>query len=118
MKLATIIICELLSISLQAQTTVKIPQNEKKQPKLVVGIVIDQMRYDYLSKYYNKFSENGFKKLLSQGFNCKNTNFNYAPTYTGPGHAPIYTGTTPAFHGIVGNNWFVKENGINPSGFC
>ena len=110
MKFSAIILFTLLSFSLQAQT----PQNPKtanepSRPKLVVGIVIDQMRYDYISKYYNKFSENGFKKLIKQGFNCKNTNYNYSPTYTGPGHASIYTGTTPAFNGIVGNEWFVRN---------
>jgi predicted AlkP superfamily pyrophosphatase or phosphodiesterase len=112
MKLTTIILFSLLSISLDAQTITKpIPQQQNKQPKLIVGIVVDQMRYDYLSKYYNKFSENGFKKLLTKGFDCKNTNFNYAPTYTGPGHASIYTGTTPSFHGIIGNDWFVRDSG-------
>jgi len=112
MKLTTIIITGLFSLSLHAQTDVKvIPQKENTKPKLIVGIVIDQMRYDYLAKYYNKFSENGFKKLLTQGFNCKNTNYNYAPTYTGPGHASIYTGTTPSFHGIIGNDWFVIDSG-------
>ena len=112
MKFTTIILLGLLSFSLQAQTpAAQIPTKENKQPKLVVGIVVDQMRYDYLSKYYAKFSENGFKKLMIQGFNCKNTNFNYSPTYTAPGHASVYTGTTPAFHGIVGNEWFVRETG-------
>jgi len=112
MKIAAFIICGVLSLSLQAQTTTKqTPQKANKQPKLIVGIVVDQMRYDYLAKYYSKFSENGFKKLLNQGFNCKNTNYNYAPTYTGPGHASIYTGTTPAYNGIIGNNWYVRETG-------
>ena len=102
----------LLSFSLYAQTGNSVNSTkEPKQPKLIIGIVVDQMRYDYLSKYYNKFSENGFKKLMNQGFNCKNTNFNYSPTYTGPGHASIYTGTTPAYHGIIGNEWFVRETG-------
>lgn len=110
MKLAAIIICGLFSFPLQAQTIIKQePQKESMQPKLVVGIIVYQMRYDYLSKYFNKFSPDGFKKLLAQGFNCKNTNFNYAPTYTGPGHASIYTGTTPEFHGIIANNWFVRD---------
>ena len=112
MRIATLIISGLLSLTLQAQTPVKqIPQKTTSQPKLIVGIVIDQMRYDYLARYYSKFTENGFKKLLNQGFNCKNTNFNYAPTYTGPGHASIYTGTTPAYHGVVGNDWYVRETG-------
>jgi predicted AlkP superfamily pyrophosphatase or phosphodiesterase len=110
MRITLIIIFALLSSSLSAQTTAKqVSQKAMVQPKLIVGIVIDQMRYDYLAKYYNKFSENGFKKLLNQGFNCKNANYNYAPTYTGPGHASIYTGTTPAFHGIIANNWFVRD---------
>jgi len=110
MKFSTVIFFTLLSFTLHAQTT-EIPKtsNEPGRPKLVVGIVIDQMRFDYISKYYSKFSENGFKKLIKLGFNCKNTNYNYSPTYTGPGHASIYTGTTPAFHGIVGNDWFVRN---------
>ncbi|MBI3500871.1 MAG: alkaline phosphatase family protein [Bacteroidetes bacterium] len=79
------------------------------QPKLVVGIVVDQMRYDYLEKYWNKFGNDGFKKLVNEGFNCKNTNYNYVPTFTGPGHASIFTGATPSVHGIVSNQWFNRE---------
>ncbi len=82
-----------------------------QQPKLVVGIVVDQMRYDYLFRFWDKYSEKGFKKLLQQGFVCHNVQYNYMPTYTGPGHASIYTGTTPAFHGIIANNWFDKTSG-------
>jgi predicted AlkP superfamily pyrophosphatase or phosphodiesterase len=81
------------------------------QPKIVVGIVIDQMRFDYLYRFQNKYSETGFKRLLKEGYNCKNTNYNYVPTYTGPGHASIYTGTTPSVHGVISNNWFDKETG-------
>lgn len=77
-------------------------------PKLVVGIVIDQMRYDYLTRYYSKFSEGGFKRLVHEGFNCKNNHFNYITTKTGPGHASIFTGTTPKYHGVIGNDWFDK----------
>ncbi len=110
MKFASIILLVVLSISLYAQRPTSNPVTKiNKRPKLVVGIVVDQMRYDYISKYYAKFSENGFKKLMNQGFNCKNTNYNFAPTYTGPGHASIYSGTSPAFHGIIGNDWFVRE---------
>lgn len=79
------------------------------KPKLIVGIVVDQMRYDFLSRYYSKFGEGGFKRLINQGFIARNTHYNYVPTETAPGHASVYTGTTPAFHGIVGNDWF--ENG-------
>ncbi len=81
-----------------------------QRPKLVVGIVVDQMRYDYLYRYYNKFGNGGFKRLMNEGVSCVNTHYNYMPTYTGPGHASIYTGTTPAVHGIVGNNWWSKIN--------
>ncbi|MDO5972146.1 alkaline phosphatase family protein [Flavivirga aquimarina] len=85
----------------------------KSNPKLVVGIVVDQMRYDYLTRFYNKFGEGGFKRMMNEGFNCKNNHFNYIPTYTGPGHASIYTGTTPKYHGIIGNNWYDKETKSN-----
>lgn len=86
--------------------------SQQKQPKLVVGIVVDQMRYDYLTRFWDKFSENGFKKLVNNGFNCEQTHFNYMPTYTAPGHASIYTGTTPANHGIIANTWYDKTNKI------
>lgn len=77
-------------------------------PKLLVGIVVDQMRYDYLTRFWDQYGEGGFKRLVNDGFNCKNNHFNYAPTYTGPGHASVYTGTTPAIHGIIGNDWYDK----------
>jgi predicted AlkP superfamily pyrophosphatase or phosphodiesterase len=112
MKLRSVIFIFIFSFSLAAQAIMKpIPQQQNKQAKLIVGIVVDQMRYDYLEKYYNKFSENGFKKLITQGYDCRNTNYNYAPTYTGPGHASIYTGTTPSYHGIIANDWFVMSSG-------
>ena len=91
-----------ISQSLEAQN----PFNEN--PKLVVGIVVDQMRYDYLTRFWDKFEENGFKKLVNEGFIFRNNHFNYVPTYTGPGHASVFTGTTPANHGIISNSWFDK----------
>jgi len=81
-----------------------------KTPKLIVGIVIDQMCYEYLYRYQEKFGKSGFLKLMNAGTNCRNTEYNYVPTFTGPGHASIYTGTTPGNHGIVGNEWFDREN--------
>ncbi|QNH61952.1 alkaline phosphatase PafA [Hymenobacter sediminicola] len=81
------------------------------RPKLVVGIVVDQMRYDYLYRYWSKYGSGGFRRLLGEGFSYENAHYNYVPTYTGPGHASIYTGTTPSFHGIIGNNWFERETG-------
>lgn len=82
----------------------------KSVPKLVVGVVVDQMRYDFIYRYWNKYGDGGFKKLLGEGFFCRNTNYNYMPTFTGPGHASIYTGTTPSVHGIIANNWYSREN--------
>ena len=81
----------------------------KVSPKLVVGIVVDQMRYDYLTRFWDQYGNDGFKRLVNGGYNCKNNHFNYAPTSTGPGHSSIYTGTTPATHGIIGNNWYDKQ---------
>lgn len=81
-------------------------QSHPSRPALVVGIVVDQMRPDYIDRFWDKFGNTGFKRLVKEGFNCKNTQYNYAPTHTGPGHASIYTGTTPAHHGIAGNDWF------------
>ncbi len=92
-----------LAINLRAQTS-------NSAPKLVVGIIIDQMRYDYITRFWNDYSDDGFKRLIADGFNCENNHFNYAPTYTGPGHASVYTGTTPAVHGIIGNDWYDKES--------
>jgi predicted AlkP superfamily pyrophosphatase or phosphodiesterase len=82
---------------------------QKSPPKIVVGIVIDQMCYDYLYRYYAKFSDSGFKKIMQNGTNCRNTQYNYIPTFTGPGHASIYTGTTPDNHGIVANEWYDRK---------
>lgn len=81
----------------------------KDAPKLVVGIVVDQMCYDYLYRYYDKFTDDGFKRLMNGGTNCRNMNYNYVPTYTGPGHASIYTGTTPSNHGIIANDWYDRS---------
>ena len=81
---------------------------KEQKPTLVVGIVVDQMRFDYLTKYANRYSEHGFKKLLNQGFSLTNAHFNHLGTYTAVGHASVYTGTTPSDHGIIGNNWYDK----------
>lgn len=80
----------------------------KEKPKLVVGIVVDQMRYDYLTRFYNRYSEGGFKRLMNNGFKATNANFDYVPTYTAVGHTSVYTGTTPKSHGIISNNWYDK----------
>jgi len=78
------------------------------KPKLVIGIIVDQMRDEYLYRFYNDFGPNGFKRMMTQGFTYHNMHFNYMPTFTAPGHASVYTGTTPAFHGIMGNEYYNK----------
>ncbi len=84
------------------------------KPALVVGIVVDQMRYDYLFRFADKYSEGGFKRLMKDGFLCRNANFNYVPTHTAPGHATIFTGASPSVHGIIGNEWYdrISKKGI------
>ncbi|TRO65727.1 alkaline phosphatase PafA [Christiangramia sabulilitoris] len=79
-----------------------------EKPKLVVGIVVDQMRYDYLTRFWGQYGQNGFKRLVNNGFVFKNNHFNYVPTYTGPGHASVFTGATPENHGIISNSWYNK----------
>ncbi|NEV95023.1 alkaline phosphatase family protein [Psychroflexus sp. YR1-1] len=91
-------------------------QEQPGKTKLVVGVVVDQMRYDYLTKFENHYSEDGFKRLQREGFEMKNFHFDYVPTYTGPGHASVYTGTSPMNHGIVANNWYDKV--IKESVYC
>ena len=90
-------------------SSISIEKTSSKKPRLIVGIVVDQMRYDYLTRFESKFGTGGFKRMIREGFNCKNNHFNYAPTYTGPGHASVYTGTTPKYHGIISNNWYSRE---------
>ncbi|CAM1374465.1 alkaline phosphatase PafA [Tenacibaculum xiamenense] len=83
-------------------------QHYSENPKLVVGIVIDQMRYDYLTRFDKKYGSEGFKRLLNNGFSLENAHYNYIPTYTAVGHTSIFTGTTPSNHGIIGNHWYDK----------
>ena len=84
--------------------------------KLIVAVVVDQMRYDFLENLSQRFNDNGFNKLINDGFNCKNNFFNYVPTVTGPGHSSISTGATPMTHGIIGNNWYNRKK--NKSVYC
>jgi len=80
------------------------------RPKLIVGVVVDQMRWDFLYRYYDRYAANGgFKRMLNQGFACENTFIPFAPTVTACGHATLYTGSVPAIHGITGNAWWDKQ---------
>jgi predicted AlkP superfamily pyrophosphatase or phosphodiesterase len=78
---------------------------------MVVGIVVDQMRWDYLYRYADRWTAGGFKRLLREGFSCEQTFINYIPTYTAPGHACVWTGSIPAIHGIAGNDWIDRATG-------
>jgi predicted AlkP superfamily pyrophosphatase or phosphodiesterase len=80
-------------------------------PKLVVGIVVDQMRYDFIYRFWERYGKDGFKRLIHQGAFYRNAGFNHVPTFTGPGHAGIFTGATPSGHGIVGNDWYDRTLG-------
>jgi predicted AlkP superfamily pyrophosphatase or phosphodiesterase len=94
-----------------AQNTQNKATSSLARPKLVIGIVVDQMRYDYLFRYYNKYGNGGFKRLMDQGFNCRDHYYHYGNTSTGAGHASIYSGSSPAIHGIIGNSWFDRSGG-------
>ena len=86
------------------------------RPKLVVGLVVDQMRWDYLYRYSDLYGNGGFKRLLKEGFSSENNFIPYMPTYTAVGHSCIYTGSVPAITGIVGNNWYDKA--ANKNVYC
>lgn len=104
MKYLVLLLALSLSSLLQAQE-----KNKDVQPKLVVGIMVDQMRQEYLYRFHSKYGNGGFKRLMNDGFVLKNGHYNYAPTVTGPGHASVYTGAPPAIHGIIGNEWYDKD---------
>ncbi|KAA3440650.1 alkaline phosphatase PafA [Rufibacter hautae] len=112
-RLGTLLLVVFIGISPAMAQRNKSKVKGPEKPKLVIGIVVDQMRYDYLYRYWDKYSKDGFKRLMGEGFNFRNNHYNYVPTYTGPGHASIYTGTTPAMHGIVGNDWYNRATGRN-----
>ncbi len=103
-----IVACTSFFSSLQSQ--------QLQRPKLVVGIMIDQMRWDYLYRFYDRYSADGFKRMLNQGFSCENTFIPYTPTYTAVGHTSVYTGSVPAITGIIGNNWYRRD--LKRSWYC
>ncbi|UBM60269.1 alkaline phosphatase family protein [Marinilongibacter aquaticus] len=106
MKNLILLALSLITVGVYGQ---KKQQNTK--PKLVVGIIVDQMRYEYLNRFYDKFGEDGFKRMMGEGFNCRNQHYHYASTVTGPGHAHVYSGSSPAVSGIVSNEWYEKLTG-------
>jgi predicted AlkP superfamily pyrophosphatase or phosphodiesterase len=107
MKIRIVVVSILLSIHSFAQTGT----TSLARPKLVVGIVVDQMRWDYMYRYYDRFGNDGFKRLLNGGFSCENTMINYIPSVTAAGHTVIFTGSVPAVSGITGNDWVDQLSG-------
>jgi len=99
-------------LSVNAQTKPQAPKSTiLPRPKLVVGLMVDQMRWDYLYRYYERYGSGGFKRLLSEGFTCDNAYINYIPSVTGVGHSTVYTGSVPAIHGIAGNDFIIQATG-------
>jgi predicted AlkP superfamily pyrophosphatase or phosphodiesterase len=96
------------------------------KPKLVIGIVVEQLKYDQLEEFRDKLGENGIKRLINEGTYFKNASFEYMLTQSAPGHATISTGTEPSFHGITSDNWYLplkneliycsKDISVNPVG--
>lgn len=78
-------------------------------PKLVVTILVDQLRYDYLDRFHDQFARRGFRLLMDDGAFLTFAHYNYLPTITGPGHASFLSGSTPSIHGIISNDWFDKR---------
>lgn len=101
----------LLSNAQKAKTQTQLKSTDVPRPKLVVGIMVDQMRWDYLYRFYERYGTDGFKRLLNEGFSCENTYINYIPSVTGIGHTTVYTGSVPAIHGIAGNDWIIQATG-------
>ena len=113
-KISTLALVTLALLSVDAQKNKNTQYNDGvERPKLVVGIVVDQMRWDFLYKYQAKYGNGGFKRLLNEGYSFNNVMIDYIPTVTALGHTSIYTGSVPSIHGIAGNDWTDKETGKN-----
>ena len=112
MRLKAFFLCVFAASSLTsfAQKTASV-NNGIDRPKLVIGIVVDQMRWDFLYRYYDRYGEGGFKRLIKRGFSFENTMLPYTPAVTAAGHTCLFTGSIPALHGIVGNDWVEKNTG-------
>lgn len=92
-------------------TAQQIPAETANSPKVVIGIVIENMRPDYIQRYWNKFEDNGFKKLYTQGAVCKNVKLIQHVQNYASGTATLFTGVNPSMHGIINKVWYDKFNG-------
>ncbi|HLY71461.1 MAG TPA: alkaline phosphatase family protein, partial [Puia sp.] len=111
MRIRCLLVFSFFVLSLFASAQNASEWSTVNRPKLVVGIVVDQMRWDYLYRYYDHYGNDGFKRLLNEGFSCENVLINYLPSYTAVGHSCIFTGSVPAITGITGNDWFEQLSG-------
>ena len=116
--LARIIVLVLLMLPLLPQSSDAQRQTSTRpaarassgKPKLVLAIIVDQFRYDYIERFWDLFGNDGFKRLVNEGALFTNANYDYVPTFTACGHAAIFSGSVPALNGIVGNLWFDRES--------
>lgn len=115
MKRSALLVVLIASLTLQisAQSVIpsKTPQPGITRPRLIVGIVVDQMRWDYLYRYYSRYGTGGFKRLLNEGFTCEDTYISHLPAFTAVGHTTIFTGSVPSIDGIAGNDWIDQATG-------
>ena len=102
-----------LSISMLFLCFCTLLSAQVERPKLVVGLMVDQMRWDYLYRFADRYGNDGFRRLLRDGFSCENAMINYVPTFTAIGHSSVYTGSVPSIHGIAGNDWIEQQTGTS-----
>src|SRR5260370_4347510 len=108
-KITTLLLAVLISALVPGVSSCK-KGPERLRPRLVVVIVVDQFRFDFLEKFSGSFGSDGFRRLIDHGAFFANANYIYVPTYTAPGHAAIFTGSTPAYNGIAGNSYYDRES--------
>jgi predicted AlkP superfamily pyrophosphatase or phosphodiesterase len=84
------------------------------RPHLILLIVVDQFRYDYIDRFGDLFGEKGIRRLLKSGASWTDANYDHIPTYTAPGHSTLMTGAWPSETGIVANNWFEGSTKCEP----
>lgn len=99
-----------LILCLTFSPTVAVSQQPVERPRLVLVIVADQFRYDYLTRFAPLFGQGGFRRLTRDGAFWTNANYDYIPTKTAPGHSAIVTGAAPGRNGIAANEWIDRES--------
>ncbi|MCA1756817.1 MAG: alkaline phosphatase family protein [Bacteroidales bacterium] len=121
--LAIILLIKLSFPSPLLSQTAYIPPD---RPKLVVTLVMEQFRYDFIDRFSNRFGEGGFKMIINEGTYCRNASYDFFSTQSAPAHATLSTGTDPRFHGIIADSWYhplrdavvycTSDSEVNPVG--